>query len=146
MKKFLIPVLAIVLAVLVLIGTLVYLLLALPKAGRPKEPAEQTEAKPVADYLAETWPDFALVRCEDGVLTLQYQVKGSYEQIAKHGAAAGYGELAEGHLDTAELIRRGCMLQCGLDLTEIIVVGQSEDDQEVYRASTVTGVTACWEK
>lgn len=145
MKKIWIAIAVIVLALLVLAGTLIYLLVALPRLSQ-----QQTETGPggfltVEGYVAETWQDYRFVSCKNGVLTLEYNLSGTYAQLQKHGPAAGYDAVAAGHLDTGKLIRQGCNLRCNVVLREVVVLGISSDGKEVYRASTVDGVTACWD-
>lgn len=145
MKKFWLPLLAIGLALLVLGGALVYLLIALPRlTSKPEEPTTPEFAS-VEDYLAENWTGYRFRSLEDGVLSLDYDLKGSFDQIQKHGAAAGYDAIAAGNLETAELIRKGCNMQCDVILREIVIRGVSEDGKQAYTASTLSGVSACWD-
>ncbi len=145
MKKIWIAILAIALALVILLGALVYLFVVLPRLGKQTE--GQREAQQSAEaYLEENWPDYRFVSLEDGTLTLEYPLPGSFDQLQKHGPAAGYDAVAEGHLETGTLILQGCERYCGLKLQELVVIGRSSDDKEVYRASTVEGVTACWDE
>ena len=146
MKKFGIPLLAVCLALLVLAGALLWLFLTLPKLGKQAEQTQTLAPKALEEYLKETWPDYRLVGCADGVLTLEYDLPAGYETLQKHGLSAGYDAVAAGHLDTAALMIQGADMQCGVVLSEVVVLGISSDGQEVYRASTVDGVTACWDE
>lgn len=146
MKKLWIPLLVITLAVLVLAGALIYLFVALPGLRQQAEQTPEIEFRSVQDYLTDTWADYAYESLEDGVLTLAYALPGTYEQLKAHGVDAGYDAVAAGHLETAApLILRGCDIECNVVLREIVIRGISSDGQEVYRASTLTGVTACWD-
>ena len=144
MKKIWIAILAIVFALLILVGSMIYLLVVLPRLG--KQAQQEGGRLSVEAYLEQTWPDYGYVSLEDGVLTLDYRLPGSFEQLQKHGPAAGYDEVAEGHLETGKLMIQGCERYCGIKLKEVLVIGRSSDDQEGYRAATVNGVTACWDE
>ena len=145
MKKIWLLIVAILLAVALLGGMLVYLLAALPKATAQPEETTLPDFVGVEDYLAESWPDYRFVSLADGVLTLEYDLAGSFEQLQKHGLAAGYDAVAAGNLDSAGLIIKGCNMQCNVILREVVVLGVSNDGRQAYRASSVSGVSACWD-
>ena len=148
-KTVLIPVAVILAALLVLAGTVVFLLAQLPKltsAGTETTAAPSGDAaQRVEAYVAAQRPDLTFVSCDGAVLTLQYPLNASYAQLEKHGAAAGYGDLADDNLFSAQLLLEGCTQSCGVTLREVVIIGLSSDGQEAYRASTVGGVTACWD-
>lgn len=146
MKKIWIPIVAILLAVAVLGGALIYLLIAVPRVtSQPEEPT-LPEFRSVEDYIATDWKDYRFVRLQNDVLTLEYDLSGSFEQLQKHGVAAGFDAVAAGNLDTAMLIIKGCNMQCDVVLREVVVLGISSDGQQAYRASTADGITACWDE
>lgn len=145
MKKFILPLAAILLSLLVLVGVLVYLFIALPKLNSAADGSVQIEQSSVGDYIAAAWPDYRFESLTDGVLTLEYDLNVPFSQVQKYGPQAGYDALAAGHADTAALMIHGCMIQCGVQIEEIVVRGMSSDGQEAYRSSNRSGVTACWD-
>ena len=147
MKKKVILALAIVfLALLVLIGSLVWLLIAAQGLGG-RSGADPESTQQLQDYFREQWTNYSFHSYDAGTQTLilHYQVNATYDQVSRHGLSAGFDELAEGHLSTAVIIGYSCNQYCGVNPREIIIVGISSDGQEVYRASTVSGVVGCWE-
>lgn len=158
-KTLLFPVLAIALAMLVLVGALVYLIFALPKLTRGTtdlspgaQPAETAAAdgdaaQTLREYAAAQFPDYRFVSydAETSVLTLEYSLNAEYAQLQKHGVAAGYAELAADTLFNAKLLCDGCQIDCRITVAEVIVRAVSSDGQEAYRASSLYGVTACWD-
>lgn len=143
MKKIILPIVIVLLALCVLAGVLIYLFSAAAKLSGKVEDDEDTQQ--LEDYLASAWPDYEYESYDGKTLTLCRQLNNTFEQLRRFGASAGYAELAEGHLDTAALIAYGCTESCGLRVQEVVVRGISSDGQEAYRASTESGVTACWD-
>lgn len=145
MKKLIAPLLVVLLAVLILAGVLLWLFFGAANLQKRLEQPEDAALRPLAEYLAADWPGYELDSCEQATLTLRYPVGSTFEQVRRFGEAAGYPELAASQLETAALIAYGCETNCGVAIREVVVRGISSDGQEVYRASTESGVQGCWE-
>ena len=146
MKKIWLLILVILLAVALLGGALIYVLVAVPKLTTQSDEPTMPDFISVEEYIGKEWTEYRFVSLEDGVLTLEYDLTGSFEQLQKHGLAAGYDAVAAGNLESGSLMIHGCNMQCNVILKELVVCGISSDGKEVYRASSVSGVTACWDE
>lgn len=111
-----------------------------------KSKQETVELLSVEEYFAESWQGFALKSCDDnaGTIVLEKQLNVTYEQACAFGKDS-YEELALGHVETMQIMRAGCMAECGVNLHSITVNGISSDGQVIYTVKNDGSLTACWD-
>lgn len=146
MKKW-IPILAVLLCAVLLIAVIVGILQITKLMNQTPNQDEQTELLTVEAYFETAWPKFTPVAYDSQAqcVMLQKQLDVSFEQAESFGKEC-YEELALGHVDTMQLMLRGCKESCGVELNEISVSGLSSDGKIIYTVFDSGSMTACWEK
>ena len=143
MKKTIVLLLCLALALMLVVGGVLWYLFS-----RLTPPAPKTGGQTVEEYVAESWPDYTLESYDpaDGSLRLGLDLRLTYEQLVQYGDQPEMEDLVLGHLDTMEEIARGAQTFCGVKLGTITVTGRSSDGQIAYTASSDGETTACWRK
>lgn len=137
MKKWIIPVL--LLAVALLVGAVVLCVQLLPhKQTTQPDPAD------VLSYAEAAYPEYVCDYMDD-VLSLTKTLALTYEQACSIGGSIYCDELApETYLDSVQSIALDIAGQCSCSVT-VKLVQESSDDKPVFTVASDGEIFVCWE-
>ena len=146
MKKSLIALVLVILALLIGLGVfLVVQFIGLTDSAEP-EPVEQ-DAEAITEYVKEHWPDFdASYDPSEKILTLSQPTKLSYEAACDYGGNIYCDELApESYLPQARSIAIDIMGNCGCSGVNVVLSYESTEGKPVFTVNSNGTVWVCWE-
>lgn len=144
MKKTMVILVCIALALILLVGGLLWYFFSLLPKGRG-EPDPNAD---VAGYLSENWTIFRVRSwdAEAAALELDYDLPFTYDQVMKYaGVVEEIPQTPEGNLVTIRAICETVEQELGVSIRKVTVYGLTADGKTAYTACSDGTISACWD-